>query len=75
MNNEIKKLENEVEAPIVETIKDNGGFFTFVWNAIKPGLLAFWEKDKDNIMKQLKTLAESAVSAVINGIKENKDKK
>lgn len=65
---------NEVEAVPVEMAKGTG-FWGFVWDAVKPGLLAFWAKDKDKILAQLKTLGESAVKAIIGAIKENKEQK
>ncbi len=75
---ETKKIEKEsqqAEVVKVEVVEKKFDFWGFVWGAIGPALKNYWNKDKDKLVKQLKTIGEDCVVAIINYIKNGKNEK
>lgn len=70
----MEDIKNEVEAPKALTEKEN--FWTNLWDTIvKPALVSFWEKNGSEILSSLKTLASSAIKAIVEQIKKDKEQK
>lgn len=70
-------IKNETIAPEVEAPKEavEKSFWADMWETvILPALKSFWEKNSKEILATLKTLGESALKAIINAIKNRKDK-